>query len=440
MISLEKKQIEILKKIQKFFLKFKNLRENISYFDLLYLCPYGQSRGTAKVLSFFNKSLSIKILIISIVKDIYKLLKIGKFHYISARKTESYKTLIINWASIKDFDKNGNFYDKHFNINSSKCENVHWLLIYSSSNFPEKISKNISLIFNQKKKFNIQLILQIIYNFFSKKKKLKFFFQEFTYMTQLANFLGEIIPNLIDDKILKVLTPYEGQPFQNSVYKEVNNLNKKIKTVGFIHSYPIGLPSNLFKRDGHPKQLIVSSLSQKFCMTKHLNWSEKDIKILPSARLLKKNNFKMENKIFLPIQFSDPGLIIFTLKSLIFKEKLNLKNIQIRNHPSCSKSPKHIKLIKSLKEVVKKFSLSKKKIRNVSIFIGPTGSVIEALARNVKVYHICEIPELESYHKKIWKYIESFEIDNNLFEYKLIGKNKLINFGKHLDLYKKYFY
>ena len=176
MISLEKKQIEILKKIQKFFLKFKNLRENISYFDLLYLCPYGQSRGTAKVLSFFNKSLSIKILIISIVKDIYKLLKIGKFHYISARKTKSYKTLIINWASIKDFDKNGNFYDKHFNINSSKCENVHWLLIYSSSNFPEKISKNISLIFNQKKKFNIQLILQIIYNFFSKKKKIKVFF------------------------------------------------------------------------------------------------------------------------------------------------------------------------------------------------------------------------------------------------------------------------
>ena len=76
----------------------------------------------------------------------------------------------------------------------------------------------------------------------------------------------------------------------------------------------------------------------------------------------------------------------------------------------------------------------------MSIFIGPTGSVIEALARNVKVYHICEIPELESYHKKIWKYVESFEIDNNLFEYKLIGKNKLINFGKHLDLYKKYFY
>ena len=259
-------------------------------------------------------------------------------------------------------------------------------------------------------------------------------------MTQLANFMGEIIPNLIDHKISKVLTPYEGQPFQNTAYKKVNNLNKKIKTVGFIHSHPIGLPSNLFKRDGHPKQLIVSSLSQKFCMTKHLNWREKDIKILPSARLLKKNNFKMGSKIFLPIQFSDPGLIIFTLKALISKEKLNLKNIQIRNHPSCSKSQKHIRLIKSLKEVIKKSSLSKKKMRNMSIFIGPTGSVIEALARNINVYHICETPELESYHKQIWKYVESFEIDNNLFKYKLIGRNKMINFGKRLDLYKKYFY
>ena len=76
----------------------------------------------------------------------------------------------------------------------------------------------------------------------------------------------------------------------------------------------------------------------------------------------------------------------------------------------------------------------------MSIFIGPTGSVIEALARNINVYHICETPELESYHKQIWKYVESFEIDNNLFKYKLIGKNKMINFGKRLDLYKKYFY
>ena len=80
--------------------------------------------------------------------------------------------------------------------------------------------------------------------------------------------------------------------------------------MGYIHSYPMGLPSNLFKRVGHPKQLILSSVSQKYCFKKYLGWSEKDLKILPSARLLKKNKFNMNSKIF----FTNP----------IYKLKINL--------------------------------------------------------------------------------------------------------------------
>ena len=38
--------------------------------------------------------------------------------------------------------------------------------------------------------------------------------------------------------------PYEGQPFQNTAFK-INYIDKNIKTVGYIHSYPMGLPSNL---------------------------------------------------------------------------------------------------------------------------------------------------------------------------------------------------
>ncbi len=361
MIFIEKKQIEILKKVKKFFLNSKSSIENISRFDLFYLCPYGQSKGTAKLFSFFNKALSLKILIISVVKDLYKLIRIDEFKYFPARKLDNYNTLVINWASIKDFDKNGNFFDKHFNVNSSKCSNVHWILIYSSSKFPEKIGNNISLIFIEKKIINLYLVIKIFFYSIFKEKKIKFILQELSYMTQLADFFKKKIPSLIDKKISKVLTPYEGQPFQNTTYKEVANINKKIKTIGFIHSFPIGLPANLFKRDGHPNQLIVSSQSQKFCMQKYLGWNDKDIQILPSARFLKKNNFNMNNKIFLPIQFNNSSLIIFALKTLIYKEKLNLKNIQIRNHPSCAKSSKHIRLIKSLKDIINTSDLSKKK-------------------------------------------------------------------------------
>ena len=202
----------------------------------------------------------------------------------------------------------------------------------------------------------------------------------------------------------------------------------------------MGLPSNLFKRVGHPKQLILSSVSQKYCFKKYLGWSEKDLKILPSARLLKKNKFNMNSKIFLPIQFTNLKLILSNFKTLILREKLNLKNFKIRNHPSCKKSFRHIKLISSLNNIIETYKFEKKDNKKLSIFIGPTGSVIEALERGVNVYHICEFPEFESYNKKIWKYIISSKINNNLFKYSSVGKNKLINFGKHINLYKKYIY
>ena len=50
------------------------------------------------------------------------------------------------------------------------------------------------------------------------------------------------------------------------------SFNKKIKTIGFLHSFPIGLPLNLIKRDGAPKKIIVSSDSQFYCLKKFLGW------------------------------------------------------------------------------------------------------------------------------------------------------------------------
>ena len=439
MTTVEIEQLKILKKLKKFFIISKKFSESIASTDLFYFCPYGYSKGTAKLFSFNKKIYSYKILFYATFKDFYKLLKIGSFKFLPAKKILNYETVIINWASKNDFKKDGSFYDKHFNINSSSCKNVHWVLIYSDYILPEKLKDNISLIYNKKKTFNLSLIFKIFCSIFI-KKKIKFMFYELSYPTQLANFLKKTVHFFINKNITKVIMPYEGQPFQNTAFKEINYIDKNIKTVGYIHSYPMGLPSNLFKRVGHPKQLILSSVSQKYCFKKYLGWSEKDLKILPSARLLKKNKFNMNSKIFLPIQFTNLKLILSNFKTLILREKLNLKNFKIRNHPSCKKSFRHIKLISSLNNIIKTYKFEKKNNKKLSIFIGPTGSVIEALERGVNVYHICEFPEFESYNKKIWKYIISSKINNNLFKYSSVGKNKLINFGKHINLYKKYIY
>ena len=148
----------------------------------------------------------------------------------------------------------------------------------------------------------------------------------------------------------------------------------------------------------------------------------------------------MGNKVFLPYDFDKPKKIINSLNDLIDYKKLNFSNLEIRNHPSCLKSKKHLNLIKLINETIKNKTFKKKIRKNFSIFIGATGSIIEALERNLDVYHICENPVLESYSKKIWKHIDAKRLGQNLFNYKKINNHKLIIFNNNENIYKKYIY
>ena len=87
--------------------------------------------------------------------------------------------------------------------------------------------------------------------------------------------------------------PYEGQPYQNAIFKKTNEKNKRIETVGYIHSFPIGLPSNLAKRPGHPKKLIANSLSQKYSLVTHLGWKKMKLRFFHQQDL-KKSAIKYE--------------------------------------------------------------------------------------------------------------------------------------------------
>ena len=59
------------------------------------------------------------------------------------------------------------------------------------------------------------------------------------------------------------------------------------------------------------------------------------------------------------------------------------------------------------------------KSKNLSIFIGSTGAIIEALERGNNVIQITEEPLFELYSDKIWKSIKSEQISKNIFSYKL---------------------
>ncbi len=435
-MDLIRSQIILIQKVKSFIKKSEAQKLSVFKLGRYYFAPFGKSKGFAKIISEQNKLKGIILNLEILLKDIYRILFLGKFKIIQNSNKKNYKNIIVNWASSKDFDKNGNFKDKHFYTTSKNNSDIFWVLILIGDDIPNKISDNIALILNEKKNFNLKFLWDAI------KKSLKSnngssFFDQISYFTILANFFYENIDQFIFKNTQKILMPYEGQPFQNAIFKKINKINKKIKTIGFLHSFPIGLPLNLIKRDGAPKKIIVSSDSQFYCLKKFLGWKSNEIKILPSTRLRISKKIDMKNKVFLPIKFESSEKIIHNLNILSDKLDINLSNLQIKNHPSCTKSKKHIKLIKKIKYAL---ALHKKKkiIKNLSIFIGATGSVVEALERNVYTIHICENPSLELYSKKLWKFIQVQRINNYIYRYGSIGRNRLIKFGKNVNLYKKY--
>ena len=327
MSSTENIQLVLLQKIKKFFNKHQQNTEAVSSLDYFYLCPYGTNKGSSRLFFFFNKILAFKIYIIATFKDLYKALKIGKFSILNFNKSNKYKTVIFNWGNFCDFDTKGNFYDKHFNVNSSSCPQILWVIIYQDDKIPLFIGKNVALIHNEKKILNFYNLIKILFSTILKKKYINFLNQQFSYSSILSNFFLTNINTLLHDKIKKIIMPYEGQPFQNSILHKVHLYNNKIKTMGYIHSFPSGLPSNYVKRSGYPKKIIVTSQAQKFCFSTHLGWKKDEILVLPSSRYLKNKNINMKNKIYLPINFKDQNLILASIRKIIIKKKIKFKKL-----------------------------------------------------------------------------------------------------------------
>ena len=64
--------------------------------------------------------------------------------------------------------------------------------------------------------------------------------------------------------------PYEGQPFQNLIIKDVRKIALKVKTIGYIHSPPLALPANFMRKSFSPDQLIVNGKDQLYCFNRYL--------------------------------------------------------------------------------------------------------------------------------------------------------------------------
>ncbi len=429
-------QFKILKKATLYLNSKKN-----KYYDssLNYLDTIEQNPGYG-LIQFWNKGIKkIPIFFYLLLKDFLLSFYEFKFLQINFLKERKYQNIIICWSKINNFSKNGSFNDPYFNTNSNLNQNCVWFLIHMDRKVPKKISNNIILIKKESRKFNFKKIIFFFLNIKNLTKNIMLTIHTQSYQTKIAYAIFDKFKSLLNNNLKKILIPYEAQPFQNLIIKETERFNKKIETIGFVHNFPPALPTNLIYRDGSPKKIIVSNINQKKILEKYLFWSKKNILVRESARFIDKSK-KMSGKIFLPGYIKSIDLIISNLEILLsIHSDLDIQNFEIKNHPQKLKSKIHIDVINKIKELFKKkYSKNNLNKQNISIFIGSTGAIMEALEYGCSTIHIVEDPVLQVYSKILYPNIKIKIINKNIYYYSFNVSKKIINLGKKNLTFKKY--
>jgi hypothetical protein len=428
--ELKNTQKNILANVKNHIQKFKK-----SDVSLTYYLPHSESNGYALLKFWISPIKNFFFLLKVTLKEIYLLSFENKFKIQKKKILNNNKNIIITWGNNKNFNSKGDFFDKYYNTDAKKLKSTLWIVFKTDVDELPKLKDNILLLYqDNKKKFSFIKFIKI----FTKVNYWKNL--NFSYQNDNAKKIWKKIDPFFKSSVTNLYMPYEGQPFQNYIIEQSKKKNPRIKSCGYIHSFPLGLPANLMHRKNSPQKILINGSCQKDYLCKNLGWAKEKIFVVESLRFEK--NKKMNSQIFLPYYIEDP---IFIYNKLMELKNIGLynnifKSLKIKNHPETRDSLVHKKLIINLKKnVIKnnKFLES----NNYSIFLGCSGAIIEALVRNVKVIHISSEPILEIY-SNLWNFLNLSKIIENVYTYNIkknINKKNVIKIDNKKKLLKKYF-
>ena len=223
------------------------------------------------------------------IKSAYSILK----NFVSASILHNYKLfnnninleknferLIISFAKKDDFEIDGSYTDRYFNVNSRSDSKTMWFLLYvdDAIPIPKNVDKNI-VIFgkeNIKKKYNFFYLTKFLLKTI---RQCKGSLIKISHLCSRSSHLAKIVSKAVIEivkakKFRTVLIAYEAQPFQNTIFKEIKKISNNIKLIGYLHSTQ-ALPTFLIYRYGAPDLLLVHSSNQIYHLNKYLNWPAK---------------------------------------------------------------------------------------------------------------------------------------------------------------------
>ncbi|WP_157101746.1 hypothetical protein [Candidatus Pelagibacter sp. HIMB1321] len=436
-----KKKINSINKIKNHINYFENRKSYLKDAQNLYYPTFTDSFGLSEIYKFSDTKINKFSLLSKIFKNTFSGVFFSGPRVIKNLDKFNYNNIIFTWANFDNFRNDGSLDDKFFNVNSKYSKNTLWIVIYLDKFLPKKINNNIILYQTIRTNINIIRFTHFLLNKTINYKNPNLYLHSIANFSFFAENFFNIVKPYLTPNIKKIFFPFECQPFQNKIIHYLKTEKFKTKIIGYIHAPPLSFPSNYIYRKFSPDEIIVNGDDQLYCFNKFLNWPKKIIKVRPSTRFLKYKKISMSNKIYFPMTIRNSSSVISSLRKIINSNEFCLKDIEIQKHPFSAKEKKIINFEQNLKSILKKEKIKKKNNRrDLSIFIGSTGAIIEALERGVKVIQICEFPVLDVYSEKFWRNIIVKKLYNNVFTYKLKKKGKLIKLGKNNKNKKIYGY
>ena len=436
-MNIGDKQIQIINNVKNFLENLKSSNIDSSLSSFCYFTSWAETPGYARLkLQADGWSFVLKFCNI-LLKNILAIASHAKYvEFSNQNSSTNYDMIVITWAYKKNFQSDGSFQDRYFNENSKNLPNSYWILISMDDYVPSKLNNNIKIIKKKKGifKYNFLSLVKILISIiidcrFSPRKIFHYLF--------FHSYFAKLVTSIVKKELKKgnckaILLPYEAQPFQNKVFLETKKINKKITTIGYLHSLP-PLTCELIYRSGAPDLLLVHGESQIEMLKSRLNWPENKLLLIQSLRFRLDAKESLSKKIFIPYAIHHYDRFINEFKKLLINSPVNnFPKLEVKNHPAMLNSKKHLDLKRKLKKIMEiykdRFSDSSPN-KNTSIFFGVTASIFESLEKGIDVIHICSDPVFESYNEKIWPNLKVKQLSKFIFYYNLILLGKYIIFG-----------
>ena len=196
MVNIDQKQINLIYLAKRYVKNLMKEGIDTSISPFCYMAAQERSPGRESLINLMKK----KSLSLDLIKTVlFNFIAVGtqsNYKIINeSENLENYKNInkiFLSWAESQDFGKNGSFLDRKLGVNSKTDYRTLWVLIYQDKKVPQKVDKNIILIFKEKNliRFNFVYFLKI---FLKKMVECKFSFKKFIHTFSYQSNLAEII-------------------------------------------------------------------------------------------------------------------------------------------------------------------------------------------------------------------------------------------------------